>query len=685
LTPTSFAIAQLSPVEEGEALFGKGKYEQAAQKFTEVAKNPFAAPADVALSMCRLGVIKSIGGNQTAARKDLEESIGGNALPSRHSAVCYYALLQILVIEREYSGARDLLRRMGDLNLAPLYQARAWALGAEVGAKLEDSRLEVVYLQKLLNVMERNSLADIEVKILNGRKIGLAEVRKRLGVESGPKPPAQKPTPVAQETPVAAASALSQSPSNATPTPKGAKSVQLQFSPRSGGVDSAITGVMREIAVGNVASALNALGGVGDLRQQQTLLEEIGIGVSPDRVASRLARLQSDDPRSLRVGVVLPVGEFYTKFNSRILRSISAFAASSAVNGVTISFAVKAVNPDVGSAETAAVELALDDHVHVIVGPVSNSQTLGVMSVAHLFAVPVFALGPVVAAPEYASPFLVRMGVSARSQAELAVRQLVEELKDKPVAVLAPNDPYGYEVSMAFSHAAKEKGIPVSISRFFSASAQVLRADVEAMIGPQPTKESRKEEYETLLEEAKKKAQAEKRRFDPKSVLLPPILPFEALFLPESLARARVIASTFAFFGAEKVRFFGDKQWSEGANGRSSIADPFMNGARVMTPVSGPFLPFLKRELASNEGYLDLERQAFDALCFARNAQYRAKGNNGALMAQAMRGADWQVEGTTNYGVVDASGEPATKFAVLGFKNGKLEVALPSWQERPSK
>lgn len=148
-------------------------------------------------------------------------------------------------------------------------------------------------------------------------------------------------------------------------------------------------------------------------------------------------------------------------------------------------------------------------------------------------------------------------------------------------------------------------------------------------------------------------------------------MPFNALFVPDSLDRVRLIANTFAFFDARTIRFLGDRTWQE-AGGRQSVADQFLNGARVPVPKSGSFLPFLRRELSAGESVLDIERQAFDSFLLARTAHYKSGGNNPAKLVLAMQEKDFAADGASKYGHLEESGEPQIQFEISQYYNGSV-------------
>lgn len=661
------SLAQLSPVESAENQFVKGKYDEAQSGFQAILNNPFATPRDIALSQCRLGIILSIKNKNTEARNYLLSSVNSASLPKNISHLCHYALLQLHVLASANKEALQLIDQMGEPTFAPMYVARIWAIAAEVANRLKDNRFEAVYLQKLLGVMERSNISEVEIKILNNKKVTQSEVKKRLGVEvaSNPTPPSATPKPQNSANLNLAANQAQQPQSEATmPTARADQSFagKLMDRMREGDYETAFV-LLKEFRSQTGDTALP--------------LGNFGIAITAEQLERRVKRLLADKAREMRIGIVLPAGSVYTRFNHKILKAVSAFQNSVAAEGVLFSFFVRTAKPEAGATDEATMSLILDDHVHTLIGPVSSVQTMGVVPLANLFSVPVFSLGPVVSAPETTSEALIRMGILAKSQALVLVEQLAADPMTKNAAVLAPDDAYGFEMTSAFSKVAESRGYPVTQRSYYDASTSVFKPVVEAMLEPTNTEE-RKAEFDALAAELKKKAETEKRKFDPSEVKLPPKILFDALFVPDSLAKARFIGSTFAFFDAKSVRFVGDKQWHDGA-GKPSLTDEFLYAARVPGLVRGEFLNFLQNELAEGSK-IDLERQVFDSLILIRQAQYKASGNNGRKMLAEMRKPEFTVSATTQYGAIDETGEPIAKVEVGSFKSGKILPQIIPWK-----
>lgn len=658
-------LAQLSPIESAEQSFVKANYEAAEKGFQGILNNPFATPRDIALSQCRLGIIFSIRNKNEDAKKYLRDAVTSNALAKSVVGLCQYALLQLYVMNQQNAEARDLIKKMDDLNFSAVYVARVEAISAEVGRRLSDNRFEALHLQRLLSVMEKNKLPVVEIKILGNKRISQEEVKRRIGAEPDSTVTAQ--LDVAKSAP--RESAVMPKPVIAEP----ARGIPQQMSAPSTLAEK----IVADLQLGKNTEALGALAQLSQQNVAGGAFRARGLAIPLAQLEGRLKRLSIDKARDMRVGVILPLGRAYLRFNHKILQAVSAFANSNAASGVNFSFVVKGVKPETGAADEAAYQLILEEHVHAIVGPISSSQVLGASSLAHVFSVPLFALGPVVDAPEMASNALVRMGILARSQAAAVVANLAEDPSAQSTAVLAPSDPYGFEMASAFSTAAEGKNLKVTGRVFYDPSTSVFKPTVEELIGPSNT-EDRKEEFEQLAADLRKKAELEKRKFDPSEVKLPTRLAFQSLFVPDSLAKARIISSTFAFFDAPSIRYYGDKQWSEGV-GKPSLADEFLYAARVPTLADGTFLAFLQKEIGG-DSKLDLERQAFDALIMLRQAQYMSAGNNGGKLVSVMHDPQFRVEGTAHYGFVDHTGEPQAQMVLMSFRNGRLLQEQLQWR-----
>ncbi len=668
LSPSrSYAASGSDAASQAEHLFQTRNFDTAFDKFKAIQADPYASPADLALARCRLGIIYSIRDDQRQARSQLELALSSNALNESVSPLCYYALVQIYVIDKSYAEARSLMQRYPDPVFPVQYKSRVFALGVEVARQLRDLEFEVSQLERLLRVMERGEIDSVDLKILGDWKITVAQVKQRLG--DARKPPAQ-PTPAPTQPPVV--TEATPKPTNNSSTVKDQTAeVPASQTPPSASSGSAFVRdgltALRAFREGRLEAAAREL---AEVKTTQSSQPQWVSKLQIDQLRERAESLAKDDPRHMRFGVILPRGSgMFMRLQLRALKGISAFLNSRAAKDVEYQVYVKTVANDAGASERAALELILNDKVHAIIGPFHGAQVVGAAAAASFFGVPLYALGPVTSAQEYDPNFIVRMGTLAQSQARAQV-QFLKRNNRKTVAIMSPADGYGVEMAKAFEAACKSEGLQIQRVEFVDEFAEIFQEPVKSLLGPQDGK-SRGPEYWKLVAEARKKAAQEKRKFDPSSIKAPAVVPFNALFVPDSLDRVRLIANTFAFFDARTIRFLGDRTWQE-AGGRQSVADQFLNGARVPVPKSGSFLPFLRRELSAGESVLDIERQAFDSLLLARTAHYKSGGNNPAKLVLAMQEKDFAADGASKYGPLEESGEPQIQFEISQYYNGSV-------------
>jgi hypothetical protein len=697
---------QLS-LQRAEEAFKTARYDEALSLFSAALKNPFITPRDRAHALCRKGLIGSIRSGFSEAQENLEQSLKANLLPAEDQSTCAFALLQIYVGRGMNTEAVTLAGGMGAPALTPQYQARVWAFAAESARKIADTKNEVIYLQRLRQTMESKGIKEVPLKILGQRVVSLAEVNKRLGTDSQ-ETQAALPTPAAA--PQSPSPAPASKPDETAPSEAAIKTAQVSqntaqspaspetTTPRATPVPETTSPAQPNDRYQKLATFINTtlrqteLGDWNGAKQRWSLLSERNLvgplqlvsGFSPsvEAILARLESIRTSEIRNLRIGILVPSDPEFSTVSFRVLRAASAFLASPGSNGIPIEIFVRSAAADPGAVEGAAMDLILGNKVHAIIGPISSALTLGAVAAVRPFGVPLFALGPVSDTATLSSPYLIRMGVQARSQSVVLVPHLKEQGLTN-FAILAPNDAYGLEMTRAMSTVAAEQNMPVERTTYYDSESDVFKDGVEAALGSQD-KSARKEEFEVAAEELRKKALLEKRKFDPAEVKLPPIIRFDALFVPDSLRRARVIASTFAFLDAKNLRFVGDRQWSERDN-RRSIADDFLNGARAPVATPGKYLGHLVLNLGGIPENpraaigMDLERQVFDAFLLARQGHFLAGGLNGNLMVRGLKEKTWNLEGTTLISGISPSGEPLTKFELKAFVNGGLIADLPPW------
>ncbi len=626
-------MAAASPLRDAEEAFGVKDFARAAPLYEALAGDPGTRTQDRRLAQCRLGVIRGADQDPTEAERLLDGALSGGLAPANQS-YCSYAALQVYLRRGSLDKADRLVQGTGDLDLPPTFAARFWALAWNLAGRRGDQPGEVVALQKLHGIFVASGMAYAEVPGM-GIRISAAEVNSLLGggdPGSGV-PPAR--APFQQSTPSALLDAL-----------RGARHDEA----------------LRFLNEPDAASQLAARG----------LILPLG------RIQNRIQHLQSEGGGgSLRVGVLLPEGNQYTSHKHKILRGLAAVLADSVPRPVT--FTVRSAGKDPAATEAAALDLVLGSHVHAIVGPLLASQAQGAVPLCDLFAVPLLTLGPVAFREDLASAMHVRLGILAASHAAAHLSH-VQSLGLSAVSVVYPADPYGVELDRAMEAEAKARGLRVLKRVSYPPQTQQFVEIAGTLLGPQQDK-AKSPEALSLIAAAQEKAQKEKRKFDPSQLKLPAVVEFDALYLPDSLPQAKLIATSFAYLDARKLQLLGHMHWAADLGMPSPFVDPYLRGARIPRPAPGSRAGALSRALASPLLSLDMERFAFDGILWL--LKLRSRSPSPSAWMTAARSPSFAFDGAGRMGPMDSQGEPRVSLALESYESGHLATALPPWHSRP--
>jgi Receptor family ligand binding region len=624
---------------EAEKLFSASKYEESLALYRQIQRDALVSEQSSNLALCRIGMILSTKNDLQESKTSLEKSLRSKKLSLNQAGSCFYTLIQVYYLSQEYSSIKQALSNKPVFNLNPTYSARMYALSFEAAGALNDPAFKEMMRQNLLEIMKKNNLQKIEIKIAKNKTLTLNEV-EQITVQPLP----------------------NSSVTNSNTT-NSAKKLSLQD-------------FFLNIQQTNVEKIEQSLIDVtGDISGKNIFNEQM-----KTKFIERAVTLSKDSPSELRIGIIFPKGSAFTKFKYRLAATTSAFLRSKAIAGVKVSVHIVETTHNYFSMEKATLDLILDSKVHAIIGPLATNTLSVVAPLAQLFAVPVFPLGPVAETKDWLKPNVFRIGVLARSQTNVLTSFLKEQLNYNSASVLAPNDPYGYEMAKEFYFNSKTKGINIKSVLYYAPSQQVFDTSVKESLGSQSAIKNTPE-YKEKYDEEKASAEKEKRKIDSSKIKLPAFIPFDALFLPDTLEKAKVIASTFAFHEAKGLRFLGDKSWLE-ANSTASLADPFLLGAKTLRQTPGGYFNYLKLELNLNEQSYDLERQLFDAFLILRKAQFLSKSNNGNKIQNAIISKEFSLDGVSQYGNFFNNREPDTKFELLHFKNGKFSNTPVFWPKK---
>lgn len=380
------------------------------------------------------------------------------------------------------------------------------------------------------------------------------------------------------------------------------------------------------------------------------------------------------NPRT--VGAILPLSGRQQAVGYRALRGLQLGLGIYSPNKKTSGFRLAVIdsegNPDI--ARRAVERLVVEDNAVAMVGGLLSRTAGSETSKAQEFGMPTIVLGQKAGLTE-SGEFIFRNALTSQMQAEHLAYVAIERLGLKRFAILFPNDPYGTEFANFFWDAVKLRGGSVNAAQPYDPKETDFRGHVQRMVGNYYV-EDRSEEYRIRYRqylEKNPRRSARQSQATPEEIL-PPIVDFDALFIPDSARAAGQIAPMLAYNDVDNVRLLGTNLWNNASfvsRGQkfvenAIIVDGLYTGDRSFA--SSDFVKAYKDVFGEEPGMI--EAQAYDTGLLLR--QLIA---GGATTRTELQEKLTSVKGFPGaFGALDMSPTRELKrpISVLTVKEGKL-------------
>lgn len=240
-------------------------------------------------------------------------------------------------------------------------------------------------------------------------------------------------------------------------------------------------------------------------------------------------------PKAGRVAVLLPLSGAYAIPGANLKAAVELGNQRSG-GALALSFHDTAGTPDgcVREIEKAV----LQEGASVIVGPLLKEEALKCAPVAQALHVPMVTFTStedVLAAGDQ----VFRAFPSTEQLVEVLLAEAYDKRGLTRFAVLHPSTPFGENAARAFEASVVARGGTISTRLAYDPEAKDFRS-VAKTLG--------KKDYKARAGEfARLKREAEKNKQDPEKVTLPPLIDYQAIFVPDAYARVALIASALAF------------------------------------------------------------------------------------------------------------------------------------------
>ncbi len=276
------------------------------------------------------------------------------------------------------------------------------------------------------------------------------------------------------------------------------------------------------------------------------------------------------------IGVVVPLSGPFAGFGEECLRGALLAArvfedAEPTAPASRVRVVVRDSGGDAAGAAAAVRALATDPALVAIVGPLLGSEAEAAAEAAERAGVPLLTL---TSRSEVAigRSNVFRVGRSPRSEVRVLTDFALDDLGVGRFAILYPDDEYGRGQKDLFFDVVEERGGRIVGLAAYDPSATDFAGSIRRLIGYYLLSGEEielLEERERMLDRAKKlpadealELRTEARELvGPDEAPLPPIVAFDALFLPDSYEKVALIAPQLAFHEAGHVQLLGPNGW----------------------------------------------------------------------------------------------------------------------------
>lgn len=342
------------------------------------------------------------------------------------------------------------------------------------------------------------------------------------------------------------------------------------------------------------------------------------------RAQEFLAQLESIkyvEPKN--IGVILPLSGKNAVIGQKALRGI-AMGLGLNENGSPFRLAIMDSEGNPDTARRGVERLVKEDNVIAIVGSLLSRTASAVASKASELGVPTLALSQKAGITEV-SPTVFRNALTSEMQVQQLVRSAMDDMGLRRFAILYPNDPFGVEYANIFWDAVKARGGTVTGAQSYNPKETDYRAVAQRLVGTWYV-EARDDEFRlrtrekaAAMEGRKRSARKEQNADD----VLPPVVDFDAVFIPDSAKVMGQLAAFLSYVGVRGVKLLGTNLWN--GPGLAKRAGLFANDLLFVdsyTPDSeeaknSQFLQDYQKLF--NETPSQIEIQAYDSALLLRN------------------------------------------------------------------
>jgi branched-chain amino acid transport system substrate-binding protein len=351
----------------------------------------------------------------------------------------------------------------------------------------------------------------------------------------------------------------------------------------------------------------------GDIERTRRLANQILESSDPlsrdFRSAQYLIRRLDAPPITAKIVVVLPLSD--ARYSAVAQQVKEAFSLGYKQAAGTAPLHFKDSGSDSESVTLAIENAVLQQGAMLVVGPLLSAQAIPAAETAEALRVPLLTISR---ALEDASAFhfVFQATPTVADEVEALLGRVMDVEMRTTFASFAPDTPYGRHAVALFTEGVEARGGAVTVSDFFPPEATDMLVDAQRL--------GRKDYEERAMEFRKIKRDIAESGGDPSKAVLPPVIDFQALFLPDRASRVPLACAALAFeefplgdfqpvADAERIPMLGLSGWNHPSLVNSG--GPYVRGSlfvdAFITPAKGSLWtldPFA-------QAFVDMYRETF--------------------------------------------------------------------------
>jgi len=392
--------------------------------------------------------------------------------------------------------------------------------------------------------------------------------------------------------------------------------------------------------------------------------------IQAENYMGRLTSISQVDP--FTIGVILPLTGKNAAFGQKSLMGIQLAAGIFGDNkGLKspVKLAIMDSQSDPEVARMAVEKLVEEDHVMAIVGPLGNDEAATTAVQCGMAGVPNITLSQKDDL-DGLGQYVFRMAMSNRNQIRRLVDYAMDKLSMTKFGIIFPEDRYGQELTKYFWDEVIKKGGEVTAIESYQTGQSDFREQMKKLLGLYYVG-ARLKEYHDL--KAKLDEDDTKKKSKSDDSILPPIVSFDALFIPDDAKIAAQIAPYLPYYNAKGVVLLGPNTWNSPqfiSRGQDKVNGAvFVDGFTPLAaiPESRTFVKNFNTNFNANPGVL--EAQGYDAMNIAMAALPNSDSRETFRAHITGMGS---FTGATGKMKIETNGDIDKQLFVLGVEKGKI-------------